>query len=579
MAKKFEAPGNLQELEADALAAAVAAAFDRAKELAPKDGETPAPEVIEEASAIRDFIRAAKEENALREAAAQESADLFAEITNEIDEAIPAEGGEDGGEGGEGGAPDESEEVIPGEDAQPAEEEAAAAPAGELVSASRKAPAKFTRGSVAARAAAAAPASKAPTAKREGARLMSATSTDGFQMGQEFSNLEEAGELIAKKLARLPKDAPGGTLIQNTALQIALPDNEFSLTSDRFQNLDRDAFKLLQAAGDETRLEGKSLVAAGGWGAPSERSLDFCKLESIEGLIKLPEVSITRGGIQYTKGPVFANVLASSTGFWDMTEAVAEAGVVQKTFLRPAIPTFTEQRLDAVGVGMEAGLLLRQGWPEVIARYSELLLTAHQYKMAQKTLNQILAFTGAAKAAGPGFGNALDILHILELIATGERQRTFMSPNQTLEAVIPHWVKNVIRVDLANRNGIADFKAVTDAQIDAYFSALKIKVQWITAWQNIAIDASGIAKQYPQTVEILLYPAGTYVRGVAPVITLDTIYDSTNLKKNDYVELFVEQGTLVTNPCGEGLRVSMPLVANGRRAIDNITANFGVAAA
>jgi hypothetical protein len=94
MAKKFEAPGNLQELEADALAAAVAEAFDRAKELAPKDGETPGDEVIAEASAIRDFIRAAKEENAARENAAKESADLFAEITAEIDEAIPADGEE-----------------------------------------------------------------------------------------------------------------------------------------------------------------------------------------------------------------------------------------------------------------------------------------------------------------------------------------------------------------------------------------------------------------------------------------------------------------------------------------------------
>ena len=574
MAKKFEAPSNLAELEAADLEAAVKAAFDRAEELRPKDGSVLSDEDVAEATSIRDFVRAAKEENAGREAAAKDREQLFADIDSELAEAVPAdEPGE--GEGEPAGEPGDGE---PGEgegepvDPAPAAE---AAPAGELVTASRKAPANFTR-SVAAKAAKAAPASAAPTAKQQGSRLMSATATDGFQMGQEFSSLEEAGVLIAKKLQRLPKDAPQGTLVQNTALQIALPDNEFSMTSNEFQNLDRDAYKLLKAAGDETRLTGKSLVAAGGWGAPSERSLDFCKLESIEGLLKLPEVSITRGGIQYTKGPVFADVLASSNGFWDMTEAVAEAGVVQKTFLRPSIPTFTEQRLDAVGIGMEAGLLLRQGWPEVIARYSELLLTAHQYKLAQKTLTQILAFTGAAKAAGPGFGNAMDILHRLELIAAGERQRTFMSPNQTLEAVIPFWVKNVIRVDLANRNGVADWKSITDAQIDAEFTARKIKVQWITAWQNIVIDASGIALQYPQTVNILLYPAGTFVRGVAPVITLDTIYDSTNLKKNDYVELFVEQGTLVTNPCGTGVQISMPLIANGRRAIDNITANFGV---
>jgi hypothetical protein len=262
-----------------------------------------------------------------------------------------------------------------------------------------------------------------------------------------------------------------------------------------------------------------------------------------------------------------------------MTEAEAEAGTELKTSLRPSLPTFEEQRLDAVGIMLEAGLLLRQGWPEVIARHSDLLLKAHAYKLAQKKLAGVRGFTGAAVAAGVGFGNALDIFHILELVATGERQRTFMSPNQTLEAIIPHWVKNVIRVDIANRNGVTDIKAVTDAHIDAEFTARKIKVQWITADQNLVIDGvKGIALKYPDVVDIIMYPAGTYVAGVAPVISLDTIYDSTNLKKNDYVELFVEQGVLVTNPCGDGVRISLPLYANGRRAIDNIANNFGTAA-
>lgn len=582
MAKKFEAPGDIAGLEAKDLEAAVEAAFARVEELRPADGASISDEDFAEASDIKAFILAAKEENAGREAAATERNQLFADLDTEMKAAVPPVDPEDENEAPEvpGEAPDaedkaEAPEPDPKKVRAAAEEPAPAA--AEVVAASKKAPANFSRGSLAAKAAKAAPASVAPTAQPEGAKLLSATSTDGFQVGQAFASLEEAGEVIGKRLARLPKDAPAGTMVQNTALQIVLPHNPFSQNAAEFAGNDRDAFSLLQAAGDETRLTGGSLVAAGGWGAPSERSLDFCKLESIEGLLKLPEVSITRGGIQYTKGPIFADVLANSTGFWDMTEAVADAGTQLKTSLRPTVPTFTEQRLDAVGVMMEAGLLLRQGWPEVIARYSELLLTAHQYKIAQKTMTQMLAFTGAAQAAGPGFGNALDVLHIVELVATGERQRTFMSPKQTLEAVIPHWVKNVIRVDLANRNGVTDFTTVTDAQIDAFFTARMIKVQWITAWQPLVIDSvKKIALQYPQTVEIIMYPAGSFVRGVAPVITLDTIYDSTNLKKNDYVELFVEQGTLVTNPCGQGVRVSLPLVANGRRAIDNITANFGV---
>lgn len=568
MAKKFVAPENLAELDAEALAAAVEEAFEAYKELAGIDPAEISDEQLADLTAIDSFVSAAKAENDGRELAAQERADKLASIKANL-EAQPAEA-------------EAEAEAAPAADAEAeaevvAEAEAAAAQAAEPVAvASVQRPAKLR--SFAATAAKNAPPAAVPADAPAGARLLSATNTDGFQIGQQFSSLEEAGNVIAKRLGRLPKDAPAGTLVTNTALSIALPENQFSDNSEEFGSNQRDQFELLRAAGDETRLPGKSLVAAGGWGAPSERSLDFCKLESIEGLIKLPEVAITRGGIEYTKGPVFADVLANSTGFWDMTEAVADAGVVQKTSLRPTIPTFTGQRLDAVGVMMEAGLLLRQGWPEVIARYAELLLTAHQYKMAQKTLNQMLAFTGAAKAAGPGFGNALDILHILELVAAGERQRTFMSPNQTLEAVIPFWVKNVIRVDLANRNGV-DFKNVTDAEIDGFFTARKIKVQWITAWQNLTIDATKrIALQYPQTVQVLMYPAGTYVRGVAPVITLDTIYDSTNLKKNDYVELFVEQGTLVTNPCGDGVLISLPLSANGRRAIDNVVNSFGTGA-
>lgn len=571
MAKKFEAPGNLAELEAADLEAAVKAAFERAEELRPKDGAVLSDEDVAEATSIRDFVRAAKEENAAREQAAAEREQLFNDIDAELGEAVPAE--------------EEAEEVIPGEDDQPleevpaggapAEEEAAAAP--ELVSASRKAPANFTRGSLAAKAAKAAPKSSAPTAEQAKARLIGTNNIKQFQAGTEYSTLGEAAPVLIERFKSLPKNVEG-IRIANGALGIALPENQFSDANKEYSGREGQLQMFLDA-GDEKRLAGKSLVAAGGWGAPSERSLDFCEIESIEGLFTMPEVAITRGGTEYTKGPVFADILANSTGFWDMTEAEAEAGTELKTSLRPSLPTFEEQRLDAVGVMLEAGLLLRQGWPEVIARHADLLLKAHAYKLAQKKLGLIRGFTGAAQVAGAAFGNAMDLFHILELVATGERQRTFMSPNQTMEVVLPHWVKNVVRVDVANRNGVADFKSITDAQIDSEFTARKLKAQWITGDQNLVIDVTkGIALKYPDTVDVLMYPAGTFVAGVAPVISLDTIYDSTNLKKNDYVELFVEQGVLVTNPCGDGLNVRIPLMANGRRAIDDIANNFGTAA-
>src|SRR3546814_7262824 len=56
--------------------------------------------------------------------------------------------------------------------------------------------------------------------------------------------------------------------------------------------------------------------------------------------------------------------------------------------------------------------------------------------------------------------------------------------------------------------------------------------------------ASGFLS-WPNTVDFLLYPAGTWVKGADDVIPLDTIYDSVGLGQNNYPALFNEQGYLM----------------------------------
>ncbi|HYF71327.1 MAG TPA: major capsid protein, partial [Nocardioides sp.] len=211
--------------------------------------------------------------------------------------------------------------------------------------------------------------------------------------------------------------------------------------------------------------------------------------------------------------------------------------------------------------------------------HEELLLIAHEHKINKKVIDLIREYTGAAVSAPNGFGNALDLLHILEVAAAGERERNVMSKDETLEVLLPHWVVNLIRVDLANRTGVENFLSVTDEQINAFFTARKLKVQWLYDFQNLAEPgAAGVSLAYPETVEVIFYPAGTYVKGTADVITLKTVYDSTKLADNDYLHLFTEQGVLVTNPCGTGRRLSIPLKATGTTGAANITKAFGVAA-
>lgn len=563
MAKFTKPEKDIKELSGEELAAAVASAFEAQKELRPAEGEDVSDETLAELRAIADFVVAANEENTAREVAAEARANELAEIDALFVEPQAVEGeGEGEADGTEGGEGDES--TAEEAEASAAAEQIAADAAAPVAASARtsfKAPMPKSFASRAAKSAPKEPAkTSAPTRS-----LVAAAGIPGIAPGTKYANLLEASELITKSLESLPfAAAPQGVRVRNAALAIQMPETKFSTANPEFQ--DRNVTELIMAAANEKNLAGGSLVAAGGWGAPSERSLDFCELESVEGLLSLPEVTFTRGGIEWTRGPNIADIMASVEGFWDMTEAVAEAGTELKTSIRPELPDFESIRLDAVGAMMEAGLLLRQGWPELIQRYAKLVLTVHQYKMAQKNLTQMRAITGAAKTVSGGFGNALDILHILELVAAGERQRNLMSPKQTLEALLPYWLKAAIRADLAQRSGV-DTVTVTDAQIEAYFTARNIKVQWLNHYQNLTIDpTSKLAEEYPDNIDVIMYPAGTFVRGVSPVISFDTVYDSTNLKKNDYVHLFVEQGTTVANTCGDALRLSIPLTINGRRA-------------
>lgn len=117
---------------------------------------------------------------------------------------------------------------------------------------------------------------------------------------------------------------------------------------EEFRLGDRESTKrvseVIRAVTDQNRLvpkqygpSGNSLVAAGGWCAPSETLYDLCMLESRDGMLQIPEVQVNRGGIRNTLGPDWADILAS-TGFC-FTEAEDITGTYSLT---NAVHTLTE---------------------------------------------------------------------------------------------------------------------------------------------------------------------------------------------------------------------------------------------
>lgn len=370
--------------------------------------------------------------------------------------------------------------------------------------------------------------------------------------------------------------------------------------------LQGDSSELLAYAADEKRLPGGSLLAsvdikrkralaenkpnaltaAGtGWCAPSEVIYDLCELESNDGMLDLPEIGVNRGGIKYTTGPDFSSIF-SGAGYFHYTEAQIISGVTKPTMSVPC-PSFTDTRLEADGLAIQTDLLQLRGYPELIARFVRGAMVAHNHKINSFMINALvtgstaLTLPSGVTSHTPGAGTtwATDhsvvttLLTALDMAIMDYKYRQRMAVASTLEVVLPYWALAWIRSDIARKN-FYDADATTDQfnitmeRINTWLTVRGARAQWVYDWQDAyywaqyptgapsawqqfgqSSTSTDFVQDFPHTMQFMLYAAGTWVRGNADIITLDTVYDSTLLAQNKTTQLFTEQGILAAKTC------------------------------
>lgn len=547
----FVIPEDLTALSGEDLAAALAEARAEMSTLNGKDDADFTDEDLERLKALLAFDEAG---SAAEVAAAEKVADVTA--TREAARAAAEKAAATADEKAAAEAAEAEAAALAEADAA-----AAAAEAGkELVTAS-------ARKRVVAKAASGAPAPVAPAARPKPVITASAD-VPGFATGSVLNDLGDVTEGFIQRFSAMPRGKVGNVQNRYGVAQITKARTD-GLSIDKFRSLQ----DLLQAASVEARLPGGSLTAAGGWCAPSETVYDLCTIESTDGLWDLPEVQVSRGGLNFTKGPSFEDFYAyAATAF--QTEAQAEAGTL-KVCIEVECPPFTDVRLDAAYACVSAGILTNAAYPELIRRYIEGTLIAQRHAVSARMIAAAEAITGAAIAVPDVWANALSVLHALELVAEGERERFRMSRSATLEVILPFWVRPALRADLANRTGV-DLTNVTDAMLDAHFTNRGLRVQYLYNYQPLDVTA-GVATDYPDTLETIMYPAGTFVMLTDDVIRLDAVYDSVGLSTNTYTAIFVEEGVALANVCHDPRRISFDFAVTGLTAAAVINRDFGEA--
>lgn len=516
-----------------------------------------ATEDLEALQGLTEGIETLSAEVGTREAAVAERSAAAAELAARI-------GGNDSADGDEGD--EEAEEEEAEEDSDEEEDEPVEELAEETVTASGRKETRINLGRLQKRR---------PATRRKAAGpqisdfITAAPDLPGYKSDTPLTPLQ-LGQAVDQRLTSFNRKAFEGRAAKGhirqrmgvASIHKNIPDH-LRITDDSVAHVD----EVLTRAADESRLQGGSLVASGGWGAPHQVVYDLWEGESRDGIFTLPEVAITRGGARWPVPITFADLYSQFAAFSyteqdDIDGDYDGDGGGEKPSYHIESPDFTEGRMDFDGLMITAGLLMRRGFPEWIARIIRGALVAHDHRMAGRLLANIEGQSDAITMPADQVGTLAPLLDAIEMHAEHTRELHRLPRGASIEGVFDYWVRGAIRSDLARRLGV-DLIDVPDNRIDAWFRSRGIAPQFVWNFHGIAGTAKESLTQWPSTATFLMYPAGTWVKGGTDIITLDTIYDSVLLKQNDYVALFTEEGQMLMKRGVDSRAVTVPICSTG----------------
>lgn len=430
--------------------------------------------------------------------------------------------------------------------------------------------------------------------------LVASAGVPNYEAGQPLTSMLDVAKAFEARSAShnaMSRGGSQGPVSYPVAQLVRNYPDEFSVFGDS-----SDYEKLLKVS-DESRLPGGSLirsveqrtaelaaehperdalVAAQGWCAPSETDYDICLQITTDGLADFPEVQARRGGIRHNTGIEFDSIFGSGTGFFDLTEAQVAAGTT-KTCLEIPCPDFVDTRLGVTGLCLTGNILAIRGYPEFTATFTRGALAASAHQINREQIADVVAGSTAINLTGfapwaTDLSVVSQVMSAVEVAVVDIKYRLRMSRSATLEVIMPFWIGAQMRADWIRRNATGSGpEAITlaDSAITAAFTARGARVQYIYDWQDAFANGSASGSpgsdfpltELPTSLQFLVYPAGTWVRAVSDVITLNSVYDSTKLATNQVTHLFTETGWAMLKMCPVSRVYTVPICPNGKTGL------------
>ena len=392
----------------------------------------------------------------------------------------------------------------------------------------------------------------------------------GYGAGSTLTDMLDVAKAFSKRLHTLRGVTAGGSGEQYTIATMNFDYPE----ARRLSGDDPSNWAKIQDV-----VSPAALTAAAGICAPLTTIYDVNTVGITDRPVRdaLARFNADRGGVRLFGTPTLD---PDATGIWNTS------GAATKTCGDANCAEPEEVMVDAVYSCLKFSNFTNRFFPEMIKANTDLALIAHA-KLAEINLLQgIQAGSIKVTHTASGAGAAREVLTVISMAAMNLRRRYRLADDQPLHAIIPTYVRDIMRADLALQapgDGL-DTLVVADSQIASFFSARKINVTW--SIESIGANgssveapaqAAGALHLFENAANFVLYPEGKFLFLDGGTLDLGVVRDGTMVAANEY-STFVETFEAVATVAGaEALWVTLSglTVSGAAGELVSLSANTG----
>lgn len=398
--------------------------------------------------------------------------------------------------------------------------------------------------------------------------VVAAADVADVSAGQPFTDRDQFIQAMVDKIGAL-RDAEGRGEHARVA-SVKAPEMDDSRTLLAGDTAGNQA-KIAEALGRNPG-ETQALIASGGYCAPLESRYDVFGVGTTDRPLKssLPGFRAQRGGIRWITPPSLAGV-TGSVGVWTAATDATPGGATKNKLI---VACGAEQTvaISAITLEMQFGNFMARAYPEMVARNTDLGMIA-QARLAEQTLFASMGTLSTAVTSAQVLGTARDFLVAMARAGAAYRTRHRMDPDARLSAVVPAWVRDAMREDVAwsvsptTDNVLAE----TDQQIQSWISERNIDVAWYMDDASFAaVQGTGAIADFPTSFVWELFAPGTFLFLDGGTLDIGVVRDSTLVGTNDYIQ-FTENFEAVAKVGLEALKITSSTKVLGKTSLSVVT--------